>query len=47
MWIQDFQGEQQVNDIKNLLLHPGKDLKFIKRWCDRLAIKTFDLLPDD
>jgi hypothetical protein len=30
IWIQDLQSERQMYDIKNLLLNPGKDIKYIK-----------------
>jgi len=47
IWIQDYQSEQQMSDIKNLLLNPEKDINYIKEWCDNLSLHTFNLLQDE
>lgn len=47
IWIQDYQNEQQMNDIRNLLLNPDKNMNYIKKWCDNLILNTFDLFRDD
>ncbi|HDS07839.1 MAG TPA: hypothetical protein ENO05_09450 [Bacteroides sp.] len=47
IWIQDYQSEQQMNDIRNLLLNPDKNMNYIKKWCDNLSLNTFDLIRDD
>jgi hypothetical protein len=47
LWIQDYQSERHVYDIKNLLLNPGKDIKYIKKWSGKLQLNTFQLLPDE
>jgi hypothetical protein len=47
IWIQDYQSEKQQTDIKNLLLNPEKDLKYIRKWCNELNLNTFNLLPNE
>jgi hypothetical protein len=47
IWIQDIQSERQMSDIKNLLLNPGKDIEYIKKWIEKLQLNTFQLLPDE
>jgi len=47
IWIQDYQSEQQMKDIGNLLLNPEKNIDYIKEWCDNLNLNTFDLLYDE
>ena len=47
IWIQDYRGEQQLQDIENLLLDPDKDMKYIKEWCHDLGLNTFDLLENE
>jgi hypothetical protein len=44
IWIQQLQSENQMRDIQNLLLSPEKDIIYIKEWCSKLNLKTFDLL---
>jgi hypothetical protein len=47
IWIQDYQGEQQMHDIQNLLLNPDKEMKYIRDWCHELDLNTFNLLVDE
>jgi hypothetical protein len=47
IWIQQYKSEKQINDIENLLLTPNKDINYIKEWCKKLSLKTFDLLKDE
>ncbi len=47
IWIQQYQSEQQINDIKNLLLNGEKDIKYINYWCKKMNLNTFDLLRND
>lgn len=42
-WIQDFQSEKQISDIKNLLAIPTIDKEYIKSWCEKLNLKIFNL----
>lgn len=44
IWIQQYQSEKQIHDIKNLMLNPDKDLNYIKEWCNNLNLRTFNLL---
>ncbi|MCX6250347.1 MAG: hypothetical protein NTX61_06305 [Bacteroidetes bacterium] len=47
IWIQQYQSEKQMFDIENLLLNPDKDIDYIKKWCTRLMLQTFNLLDDE
>ena len=47
IWIQDYQGEQQINDIENLLFNPEKDMKYISQWCQELGLNTFNLFANE
>ena len=47
IWIQDFQSQKQMYDIENLLLNPEKDLNYIKKWCDKLKLQTYNLLDNE
>lgn len=43
-WIQQLYSEKQISDIKNLLENPNIDKEYIKNWCDKLNLKTFNIL---
>lgn len=43
-WIQLLQSDKQMADIRNLLSLPGIDLDYIKNWCKKLDLNSFDLL---
>ncbi len=43
-WIQVLQSDKQINDIKNLLANPQSDITYIKEWCNKLNLNTFNLL---
>ncbi|GAH99841.1 unnamed protein product, partial [marine sediment metagenome] len=43
-WIQQFQSDKQIDDIKNLLEHPKCDKAYIQTWCKKLNLKTFNLI---
>ncbi|MEN8229057.1 MAG: hypothetical protein ABFS38_12945 [Bacteroidota bacterium] len=47
IWIQDYQSEQQMHDIENLLLNPDKDMSYIRRWSNELELNTYELLPNE
>jgi len=47
IWIQQYQSERQIFDIENLLLNPDKDIEYIKNWCNKLNIQTFNLLENE
>jgi hypothetical protein len=47
IWIQDYQSEKQMNDIKNLLDNPEKNVVYIKKWCEKLSLQTFGLLDNE
>jgi hypothetical protein len=43
-WIQQIQSETQIKDIQNLLLNPECDINYVKEWCNKLKLATFNLL---
>lgn len=46
-WIQDFQSDRQLSDIKSLLLNPGIDWEYLNKWIQKLRLKTFNLLENE
>lgn len=46
-WIQDFQSDRQINDIKSLLLNPMIDWEYVDKWTRKLQLKTFNLFDDE
>ena len=47
IWIQDFQSPQQMEDIKNLKVIEQLDWQYIKKWVDKLKLKSFNLLEHE
>ena len=47
IWIQQYQSEKQMVDIENLLLNPDKDMIYIKKWCNKLSLQTFNLFDNE
>ena len=47
IWIQQYQSERQIFDIQNLLLNPETDLNYIKSWCNKLKLQTYNLLDNE
>lgn len=47
IWIQDYQSERQMHDIKGLLLNPEIDVKYLQKWCLRLNLQTFGLINNE
>ena len=47
IWIQQSQSERQILDIENLLLNPDKNMNYIKGWCNKLNLRTFNLLSNE
>lgn len=43
-WIQELQSDRQIDDIQNLLKNPTVDKEYIKKWCEKLDFKTFNLI---
>ncbi len=43
-WIQILESELHKRDITILLKNPAIDLEYIKQWCHKLNLKTFDLI---
>ena len=44
IWIQELQSDRQINDIINLLESEKVDLDYVKYWCKKLSINTFNLI---
>jgi hypothetical protein len=44
IWIQDYQSDRQIDDIKNLLLNEQADKNYIIDWCEKLDLKTYNLI---
>jgi len=47
IWIQQLKSEKQIFDIENLLFHPDKDIDYIKKWCEKLGLNTYNLLDNE
>ncbi|MBN2893275.1 MAG: hypothetical protein JXL97_15495 [Bacteroidales bacterium] len=43
-WIQKLQSDKQINDLINLLAINNIDKKYIKTWCQKLKLNTFNLV---
>lgn len=44
LWIQELFSERQANDIHHLLRNPEIDKSYLLDWCEKMHLKTFDLL---
>ncbi|TSA25971.1 MAG: hypothetical protein D4R67_08920 [Bacteroidetes bacterium] len=43
-WIQQLKSERQIQDIRMLMALAGLDVDYIRHWCKKLNLKTFDIL---
>lgn len=43
-WIQHYQSEKQITDIKNLMAISGIDKNYIAEWSQKLSLNTFNLI---
>lgn len=43
-WIQEYQSENQINDIVNLIKNPTIDLEYVYKWCREMNLNTFNIL---
>ncbi len=43
-WIQQLQSDKQTSDISNLLALPEINKIYIKKWCEKLKLNTFNLI---
>jgi hypothetical protein len=43
-WIQELKSDTQLSDIENLLSVPEIDKGYIKEWCEKMQLKTYDLI---
>jgi hypothetical protein len=44
IWIQDYQSDRQMDDIRNLLLNEKADRHYIINWCKNLNLETYNLI---
>lgn len=44
IWIQDYQSDKQIEDIKTLLKLNDLEMNYILDWCEKLELATFNLL---
>ncbi|MEA3451675.1 MAG: hypothetical protein U9Q83_07195 [Bacteroidota bacterium] len=47
IWIQDYQSEKQIMDIEKLLISPDINMDYIKKWCKKMNLQTFNLLDNE
>ena len=47
IWIQQIQSEKQLLDIETLMLNSEKDTDYIRKWCNNLKLKTFNLFDHE
>jgi len=47
IWIQEYRSEKQIFDIENLLINHEKDVDYIKYWCSKLNLQTYNLLDNE
>ncbi|MEL6254771.1 MAG: nucleotidyl transferase AbiEii/AbiGii toxin family protein [Bacteroidota bacterium] len=45
-WIQDYQSDRQINDIKSLLLNPSIDWDYLTHWIQKLKLNTFNIFDN-
>ncbi len=43
-WIQIYQSDKQIQDIKNLLTNPNINVNYIRNWCKKLKLETYNLI---
>jgi len=43
-WIQQTESELQKRDIAALLSNPNIDIDYVKKWCSKMRLKTFNLV---
>lgn len=43
-WIQKIKSDKQIDDIKNLIAIPNIDKEYIKNWCNKLKLNSFNLI---
>ena len=44
LWIQTLFSETQISDLRSLLKNPAIDKVYILKWCEKLNLKTYNLL---
>jgi len=44
IWIQEYQSDRQMSDIRSLLENTTIDFSYLRYWCTTLHLNTFDLI---
>jgi hypothetical protein len=44
IWIQEYQSERQMEDVRNLLRNESVDIVYIKDWANKLSVNLFNLI---
>ena len=44
IWIQEYQSDRQMSDIRSLLENPAIDFQYLKHWREKLELNTFGLI---
>ena len=44
IWIQDFQSNLQIEDIKSLIKYKSLDIAYVHFWIEKLKLNTFTLI---
>lgn len=44
IWIQQIISQQQITDIRSILSNPKIDKGYIKHWCKKLSLSTYNLI---
>ncbi|MEI6048015.1 MAG: hypothetical protein WCS03_03885 [Bacteroidota bacterium] len=43
-WIQEYQSDKQISDIRNLMAMADLDMGYIIYWCKKLNLNTYELI---
>lgn len=44
IWIQDFQSNLQIEDIKSLIQYKNIDMQYVIYWIEKLRLNTFNII---
>lgn len=44
IWTQTYLSNRQLDDVKNLLKSPEVDKNYVKHWCEKLRLSTYNLI---
>lgn len=46
-WIQDYQSDRQISDIKSLLLNPTINWEYLNKWIKQLKLRTYNIFENE